>query len=299
MNKTLQKRRPRLRRHRFSKIPFVLQDRDREIVRTVVEHRLISSCELLALLPGSKQVILRRLQALFHAGIVDRPRAQRLMGNAPMAYAPGVGANRVIDLACTGHKSTSKAESNRLLRPGYLEHGLMISRFRTALTLACRAAGSVEIACWIQGTDIWDHVVVSHSDWEERIPVCPDSYFVLMLRNEPEGRNRIHLFLEADRSTMTVKRYLTKLRGYWAYWRSGRLEKRYGARNVLVLTLTTTAERATNLLNAANDVDPPEHRGLRMFMFTAEDQFSIESPEGILKAIWKVPGEDYRHSLTE
>lgn len=43
------RRRPRFRRHRFTKLPFVLQERDRKIVRLVAEYRVVSSLEIAAL----------------------------------------------------------------------------------------------------------------------------------------------------------------------------------------------------------------------------------------------------------
>jgi hypothetical protein len=45
-----------------------MQARDLAIAQLVAAYRVISSKEVTALIPGSNQVILRRQQALYHAG---------------------------------------------------------------------------------------------------------------------------------------------------------------------------------------------------------------------------------------
>jgi hypothetical protein len=293
-------RRRRFRRHRFGKPVFVLQDRDREIVRLVSAHRFITSEEIQALVPGSGQVILRRLQVLFHNGFLDRPRQQRARGNAPLVYALGSkGAALLAELAGKRPAGGDWSEKNRQAGLPYIEHTLMVSRFRTALTLACRQNGKVALEDWREGAELRDEVRVEHSDWTERIPVCPDAYFTLRLAGEPKGRNRVRVFLEADRGTMTVKRFTLKTRGYWHYWRSGRQEEKFGIKNFLVLTVTATPERAANLCAATAGLDAPRHRGLRMFMFGSEQAYSLTDPLPILSGVWRSAGDSSLHSILE
>jgi hypothetical protein len=123
--------------------------------------------------------------------------------------------------------------------------------------------------------------------------------FVLHLIHEPEGRNRIHVFLEADRSTMSLKRFLTKMRGYWHYRQSGRQTERFAVRNFLILTVAPTTQRAGNLCQVTGQIDAPKHRGLRMFLFGSEQEWSLKEPRRILDPIWKTAGDDGRHSLVE
>src|SRR5262249_35526879 len=134
--------------------------------------------------------------------------------------------------------------------------------------------------------------------YRERIPVCPDAYFVLRMLTEPDGRNRIHVFLEAARSTMTLKRMFTKLQGNWHYWRSGLAEKRFGIKNFLVLTVTPTPERASNLCATGAKVDA-DGRGLRMFLFGDERRYSIAEPAGVLDRVWATAADGSLHSLLE
>src|SRR3954454_13832454 len=122
---------PRFKRQRFGKPVLVLQARDLDIVRLAAAYRVLTSDDICALIPGSDQNLLRRLQKLYHAGYLDRPRTQRLRGNQSMVYALGqAGADLVRELTADrvlGAKNW--AEKNRQLQHRYLEHALMISRF--------------------------------------------------------------------------------------------------------------------------------------------------------------------------
>src|SRR3989442_6463018 len=83
-------RRPRFRRA-ATPPRFRLTDDDVEIVRVVARHRLIRSTHIAALVGRSLDRTNDRLLRLFHAGYVDRPRAQLdyypIFGSAPMIYA--------------------------------------------------------------------------------------------------------------------------------------------------------------------------------------------------------------------
>src|SRR5947209_5032371 len=79
---------PRYRRA-AAKVPCVLTERDLEILSLLHLFRLLTSEHILALISGSGQGILRRLQALFHDGYLDRLRPQYINGggSAKMIYA--------------------------------------------------------------------------------------------------------------------------------------------------------------------------------------------------------------------
>src|SRR5207249_2007871 len=68
------RRLPRFARAKRShRPPIALQDRDRELLRTVFEYRLISTPQVLRLFDDeSRDGIYRRLQMLFHHGYLDR-----------------------------------------------------------------------------------------------------------------------------------------------------------------------------------------------------------------------------------
>ena len=91
---------PRFERdHNIARIDVT--ERDREIIRHVKRHRFLRSSHIVALLGGSAQQIIRRLQLLYHHGYVDRPRTQidyyNHGGSKVMAYGLG---NKGAALLC-------------------------------------------------------------------------------------------------------------------------------------------------------------------------------------------------------
>src|SRR6266550_4374621 len=83
-------RRPRFRR--ASEPPaFRLTDDDAAMVRLLARHRFLRSTHIAALVGRSLDRTNDRLSRLFHAGYIDRPRAQLdyypTAGSAPMVYA--------------------------------------------------------------------------------------------------------------------------------------------------------------------------------------------------------------------
>ncbi len=53
----------------------------------------------------------------------------------------------------------------------------------------------------------------------------------------------MYFFLEADRGTMTLKRFTLKLKGYAAYWGEKKHEDRFGIRYFRVHIVTMSAVR--------------------------------------------------------
>ena len=70
-------------------------------------------------------------------------------------------------------------------------------------------------------------------------------------------------------------------------------------KNFLVLTVTRTGERAASLCATTQELDAPNHRGLRMFLFGSEQRYIVDEPLRILNEIWETPADDSRHTLLE
>lgn len=276
---------------------IVIQDRDIEILKLVNDYRFLRSDQIIALLQNrqpklrSNQVILKRLQKLFHNGLLDRPRDQLrydMQGSDKMIYALGNGGADM--LAETQHIARGKinwSKKNREVKRHYLNHSLMISDFRSSLTLALRLRKDMELLFWHQGEGIRDHVLVRDEKGDKiRFPVWPDGYFCL---NAPRGKH--HFFLEADQSTMTNDRFLKKMKAYWAFWQSGGHTKKYGIKSFRVLTITKSEARKENLLRVTIEADAKK-KGSNLFMFACEKKYCLSQPQGILEPIWQTPAEE-------
>jgi hypothetical protein len=208
-----------------------------------------------------------------------------------MVYALGRRGAELLTLETGQQFSNNLTEKNRELQVRYLEHALMISRFHATLQYACNAVGTVLLERWLGDGAIRDAV---HVDGE-RIPIAPDAMFIL---NAIDGSNpgRVHCLLEADRGTMAVARFVRKLHGYFAFWRSGLAMQRLSIKNFLVVTVTRSQERAENLREAAREVSED---GLRMFVFASEGQVQPADSMRVLRSIWRSPADATLHALTE
>ena len=292
-------RKPRF--HRASEIPPIqLTERDRMIVRCVFRHRFLRSWQIAALVGGSKQVILRRLQLLFHHGYLERPRAQieYFQPGGSRAFAYGLADRGAELLRLTENPSSRALEwsaKNRAVKHLFLEHALLVSDVIVALKLACRQHGGMRFL----SSDELPLPTTTRSRLEPfrwkvslnsntRIGVVPDCVFGLEFADQPPDRNRAYFFLEADRGTMPIARnglhhssFHRKFLAYEATWLQELHRKHFEFHRFRVLTVTTSTDRLTHLVEACRQLD----RGQGLFLFTDLNSFhAIPDP---LTLLWQ------------
>ncbi len=291
---TTRKRLPRYRRAQ-REVALALTRRDLEILSLVESFRLMTSAHIQALADGSKQGVLRRLQKLYHAGHLDRLRPERNDGGGSekMVYAIANKGIRALQKAglVTEVIGTDWNAQNRQLRQESIRHRLLISHTRAVLTAACRTSSGVELLSWKEGREIYDAIEVALPQGYARVPVAADAFFSLR-----DAKGRMHFFLEADRGTMTVKRFVLKLKAYAAYWRERKHERKFGIQYFRLLTVTTSAARAANLARAAGREDDVRPLG-RMFLFAPEHMISLDDPASVLRKIWTTPADREPHAI--
>lgn len=230
-----------------------LTPRDAEILRLVQRHRFLRSHQLAALIGGSRQQLLRRLQSLYHHGFVERPLAQidyyQRGGSQSMVY--GLANRGAAHLARADGHSVPRLDwnvRNRHTTRLFLEHALMISEIIVALELAARS---------IPGVHILHHG--ESSKWKipmrgsAPVTVIPDALFSIQ-----HNADTILFALEADRGTMPVQSanrsrssIARKLTAYEASWRANIFRQRFDATRVQVLTITTSAARLASITEHA------------------------------------------------
>jgi hypothetical protein len=285
---------PRYRRA-ATEVNCVLTSRDIHILQTVHSFRLLTSELIQMLAGGSAQGILRRLQKLYHAGYLDRLRPQWREdgGSAKMVYGLTNQGVRVLQKEGLLERTTRTDwnSQNRGLHDFSIKHTLLVSRIRALLTAAATPSSGVELAFWREGRELQDAIEVQLPDRYARVPVAPDGAFGLR-----GAKGRAFYFVEADRGTMTIKRFTRKLLGYAEYFRQRRHVAKYRIDQFRVLTVTSSAKRARNLVEAAASADALR-RLRRMFLFTSEEKLSLAHPASVLETIWSVPGESAKISL--
>jgi hypothetical protein len=283
-------RRPvRLPRFRRASEPpaFRLTEDDVEIIRQVARHRLIRSTHIAALVGRSLDRTNGRLQLLFHAGYVDRPRAQLdrfpTFGTAPMVYAIADRGARLLcqrdGLCGTGEWSRKNREAGR----PFIEHQIEIVDFQVALQRAVAQRSDVRL---LQMKDMIAasrqpmqagrapfalRAKVAHRGTVREFSVIPDIVFGLELS---DGSRR-NFVVEIDRGTMPIARsrfeqtsFDKKMRGYLAAHAAKQHERQFGWKNFRVLTITTDRDRMQSMKEALEALRVPRGAGASLFLFT-------------------------------
>ncbi|MFH0852616.1 MAG: replication-relaxation family protein [bacterium] len=265
-----------------------IQPRDVALLRDLASFRFLNTEQIMALHPGGQRNLQRRLRYLYHLGYVERPKSQTLI-NLPSDYLVYALGKKGAQLAFAEERAVkSWSRLNAKIASPNLAHALMVSQFRTVLTLALQKRGG-KITRWHQGYDLKDILTI-----KGRSPaIVPDGFFTIEIDD-----GCWHFFLEADRSTMNHHRFLTKMRAYWT-WHA---EKTYNANlrleNFRVLTIADTEGRRDNLRTTTKDADT-RRSGSGLFLVTCEKEYSLEKPEAVLQLIWQSPKDDAKHSLLE
>jgi hypothetical protein len=153
-----------------------------------------------------------------------------------------------------------------------IRHSLFIADIHTRIVILTRA-GPLRLASWQEGPALWDSVAASTG--ESAIPVRPDAYFILKHTGRPAGKNTFHIFLEADRSTMSHERMAAKITGYVLYHERRLHARKYsGMHSFLVATLTETRSRAEEL---RKDLHPliPRSASRDAYLFIPFEQLTL------------------------
>src|SRR5579872_538378 len=142
------------RRPRYRRAPeppaFRLTDDDVAIVRLLARHRFLRSSHVAALVDRSRDRSNDRLARLFHAGYLDRPRAQLDYypdaGSAPMVYAlADRGARLLIERDGIDFANVEWSRKNREAGRPFIDHQLEIMDFYVALQIATRRRSDVRL----------------------------------------------------------------------------------------------------------------------------------------------------------
>jgi hypothetical protein len=273
---------------------MLLTERDHDIIRLVHRHRFLRSPQIVALIGGSPQQLLRRLKLLYHHGYLERPRCQidsyYRPGSRHIIY--GLGNKSLAFLKQelnVDFREVSWGEKNRTVGRIFLEHALLVSDVMVSLELACRKHDSIKL--------LYEDQLGLRSEQQPfqwrvktrggiRLGVIPDRVFVLEYTNENAQLERVHFFLEADRGTMPVIRsgltqtsFYRKLIAYEATWTQKIHQRHLGIHRFRVLTVTTVAARVKSLLEACSQLK----RGHGLFLFA--DRTVLEKDP--FSAVWR------------
>jgi hypothetical protein len=264
----------------------------------VAEYRFLTGDQIRSLIPGSAQGITRRLQALFHTNHLDRlqpPLRVKRLGphelRPPIAYALLRKGKEALLNSGTPEQDIPWRPEWNLRGARHLEHELMVSNLRVTLELALADHPTVEMAGWLPDEELRDAVTVEKPNGRVRIityRVSPDGYAAVRVAGA-----HTNLLIETDNGNEELRRIAYKARAYWyylspqaAYWAKFESPERR-----LVLFVTTSERRLTNMMKTLASVQEFRGRGLRQFWFCSEDDFSVRQPASLLGPIWRTFGQ--------
>jgi DNA-binding Lrp family transcriptional regulator len=278
---------PRFRR--ASEPPaFRLTDDDVTIVRQLARYRFLRSTHIAALIGRSLDRTNDRLAKLFHAGYLDRPRAQLdyypTSGSAPIAYAlADRGARLLAERYGVAFANLEWSRKNREAGRPFIEHQLAVTDFCLALQLAAQERTDLRvihaeelIAAFPEPPTAGRNpfsmkVKVSQRGIVRERGLVPDFAFGLAL---PNGSLRTFM-VEIDRGTMPVVRsnptqtsFEQKMRAYLAAYTSKQHERYFGWQSFRVLTVTTDDRRKQSMIKALRSLHAQHASATTLFLFS-------------------------------
>jgi hypothetical protein len=269
-----------------------LTPRDREIVGLVYKYRFLNSVQIVSLLGGSHQQILRRLQLLYHNRYLERPRAQLEYflrgGSHAIIYGLGNKGGALLREGGIMIRNVRWSEKNGSMGSIFFRHALLVAEIMVACELACRRMSAVRLLTWIELLREPGITLPQPLKWRVQVKgrfklgVIPDTVFGLKTAKD---RKVNFFFLEADRGTMPIVRkklwqtsFYRKLLAYHATWRTGLHRSKFGIHRFRVLTVTTVPERVKSMVEACSRFKT----GQGLFLFC--DQGNFRDAENIFTA---------------
>jgi hypothetical protein len=276
---------PRAKRfeRRQTPAPFQLTERDLNILGHVARHRFLSSEHLARLDGGSEQNVLRILRVLFDHQFVDRPATQLahmpISGPRPMVYGLGRRGAQALRDHSVHADASDWTERNKRAGAKFIEHTLAIADFLVGLEIACRERGDIKL---LRERDILADAPARTQKSREPLrlvvpglsnkigvsSVIADGLFGLVFPDETAA----YFLLEVDRGSMPVVRssferssFDRKLRVYWEAWKKKLHVEQFGVSQIRVLTITNSAKRVENMLNAVDEITAG--KGTNFFLF--------------------------------
>ena len=268
---------------------FRLTDDDVTMIRLLARHRFLRSTHIAALVGRSLDRTNDRLSKLFHAGYVDRPRAQLdyypTAGSSPFVYAlADRGARLLIERDGANSSNVEWSRKNREAGRPFIEHQIEIMDFYVSLQLAVaqrsdlrlihpdEMAASFPDQSFTARNPFALSVRLNHQGVLHEIGLVPDLVFGLMF---PDGSRRCFM-VEIDRGTMPVTRsdirqtsFERKMRSYLAAHAARQHERHFGWKTFRVLTVTTDESRVHSMKEALRRLHVPHSPGAPLFFFAA------------------------------
>lgn len=282
-------------------------ERSLQIIEKIASFRFLASSDIIRLVGGNEDVTYRHLQQLYHQDLISRIALPKNGGHGEFIYfldnSPAlrelVEHSKLDGTALDWKEIKSnrdkyrKTEHSGVGRFLFVEHELMISRFRTVLELECgNSGGRVIIGNWAQGSGIWNSV----NDGQRNLPHRPDAFFSLEFPNATEGQRRSNFFYEADRGTSSLSRVKDKLEAH-LHFLLQRKHVEYGIQKIRAVLLHTITEgRTKQLMDVVAQLTASMPLAAHLFWIASSEELSKGS---ILSPHFTLVSESRKRSLLD
>lgn len=285
LTKTMHHRASRYRRSESAE-PIRLTERDKQVVKTVNDYRLIRQDQIQRLAFPSRNTAQLRLHKLWEHGFLRRRFLPVLGGiqTSPILYEIDRRGVELLRTEFHYQESALRYSRTENVAIQFIYHTLGLSEIRLAVELSCQANG-MELKMWRDEKALksdYDRVQVG----KRLEAVLPDAYIVLRL---PEQR-LLYFFLEYDRGLENLKFIRKKMAAYVSYFETGLCKQRYGTSQIRVLTVSEgkSSKNSSSRLAHLKKMTEEVGGGFR-FYFT--DLTSISSYDVLVSPIWQIAGE--------
>src|ERR1017187_730372 len=245
---------------------FVLQDRDRAILRGLFESRVMTAAHVAALyFDGKKEAAKKRLQKIKAGGLIGERKRR-------------VNEKSVLFLTRKGHAllekngilsvfpklSTAAFERRASVSELTLRHEIEVMDVKAAFHSALNKSKTFSVAEF----STWPRL----NEFKARRPgydgaevlVKPDGFIRIHEKEKDGGVSEHTFFLEVDRSTETQETLVNRAGCYLDYYKSGGFAVRNGASRAAykefpfrVLMILKNAERRNNTAERLLESNPP------------------------------------------
>jgi hypothetical protein len=247
----------------------VLQPRDLRVLRLLGDLPYLTSEQLGAAAGfGSKTRVNERLRRLTLAGYLDRKLIGTISGGRQAHYWRTRSGAAVVGLVEQRVRKLGNTATAHL----FLEHQMAINE--VALALRC--------APLPRGVSLLRFARFS-TPLSAAAPLIPDAYFEIQTSAET-----LACFLEVDRGTETLRRWLDKVERYLQLAVSGKVERLFQLPRFRVLVLAHTKTRCETLRRTT------ARRTLKLFWFASQQQLRMQS---LWAPIWSRPASPEQRSL--
>jgi hypothetical protein len=258
------------------------------LVELVNSYQMLTQDQLQALTEKGRSATQHTLRRLYDTHVLNRVLLYTSVQGNPRAFyiVDRIGKEMLHE---QGH------EQVRLINPDTVSaatvaHTSELNSIRISITAESRERGW-QIPYWFTDLELRalkeKITIMEPTGKVVTLPVEQDAAFGI----EQPGLPPVGFLLEYDRSTMTIERYIQKVRAMVAYHKTGDYQARYGTNSMKVLTIVTRRQsegerRLKNLLKATAQVP-----GIgRRFWFTTLAAFNDTKP--LTEPIWRIAGAE-------